>query len=196
MNTNLSNITNAIINTFNSSNANSLQLLLTTKTNQPVAAKFKNAVNVTKISVQNVTIHKSSLAYLQSVQANASTIQDNEKNADNVSNFIVSPSKLTHLPDLHCLAHNTNDVLLLCCFLNSSSSNYYVNDILTTKQDVLQYFTPSKQQQLLSNVTHNKTNDVLHNIKYFTIFMHNIQSIQFIDNTIVGNAIVNDDFIA
>ena len=190
MQTQQQNFANAIINAF--TNAQSINALLTTNTIVAVAAKHKNSVTVTKVTTANVTLYACANAYLQLVQASAAQIIENAANANNVVNFNVSASKYTHLSNAHCIAM-LNDNMYLQCIVNSASSVYFIDNVVATKQQVAQYLTASAANALLnpSTTTHNKTNNVQHNVVVRTYKFASIQSLQLLNScasTVINNA--------
>ena len=174
-------------------NNSSIDILLTSNTVVPVAAKHKSTVSITKISTVNATLHASSNAYTLHVQASAANIATNASNADNVVNFKAQQSKYTHDNDVHCLAMLNNKPYLQC-FCNSASSAYYINGKEATKQEVAQYLTPAAADKLLSkdNVTHNQTHNIKHDVIIRTYKMSSIQSIQVLSTMQIIN---NPDFM-
>lgn len=193
MQTQQQNFANAIVNAL--SNKQSINALLTTNTVVTVAAKHKNSATITKVTTANVTLYACANAYLQLVQASAAQIQANANNANNVVNFAVSASKYTHLNNAHCIAM-LNSNLYLQCIVNSANSVYFINNVVATKQQVAQYLTASASAALLnnSNITHNKTNNVTHNVIVRTYKFASIQSLQLLNACASANVINNASF--
>lgn len=191
MQTQQQNFANAIIATL--ANMQSINALLTTNTVIATAAKHKNSVSITKVTTANVTLYANANAYLQLVQASAAHIQANAANANNVVNFAVSASKYTHLSNAHCIAMLNNN-LYLQCIVNSANSVYFINNVVATKQQVAAYLTPSAAATLLNNnsITHNKTNNVQHNVIVRTYKFSSIQSLQLLNACASANAVINN----
>lgn len=145
---------------------------VTYATSVKTAAKFKN-VNIVKTTTANVQLFaniKTANIFKNAVQKNA-----------NVANFNVSSNYFTHTSCYSIVKHKIKNLLYLyAIFNNVSSVTYTINNVTATKQQVATYLTASAANKLLNSntsTTHNKTNNVTHNVIVRTIALNNIKSI-------------------
>lgn len=108
--------------------------------------------------------------YVQAVKRAA------ERLGNDASNFEASTSHFTHT-DCYSIVEN-NGTYYLYCIYNSAKSRYSINGKECSKQEVMELLTPSARKAMESKTTHNKTNDVEHNVIIRTIKLSNIEQIK------------------
>jgi hypothetical protein len=177
-----------LIAEFRNQDTDTLEVILMTNTPQPTSAKFKDVL-IRKQSAVYATLHKHN-TYREQVIESAVHLKDNEStNVSSIVDFKPNQTIYLHDPEAYCLLeHPVNHTLYLYVTVNSSSSSYFVDGVETSKEDVLQYMTPSVQKAMTKeSVTHNLTNDIKHDVKVVTYKLNNIQSIQFLHNKVIIN---------
>lgn len=164
---------------------------ITTETKVVTAAKFKH-LDITKRTVANVqlfcNINAFTSVYTNAVKRNAAKIGDN--NAANVEDFTAQSNYYTHSEDCYSIvAHkeDANKLYLYAIYNSVQSSEYFIGGVAATKQQVAAYLTASAAAKLLdtNNVTHNKTQDVLHTVVVRAIALNNVKSITANKQTVV-----------
>ena len=152
---------------------------ITTVTPVATAAKFKT-VSIKKVVNANVQLFANIKDY--SLYATQVMRSANKLNANaNVTNFEVSDTWFTHTNCYSVVKHKTQNKFYLYAIFNSvTSSMYFINNVVATKEQVAQYLTASNVLKLFdtSGVTHNKTNNVTHNVVLRTVELNNIVSIK------------------
>lgn len=153
-------------------------------------AAAHKALNIQKHVTATVQIFNTASAYTTAVKNSAAKIASN--NSTNVQNFKKQQASFTHLSNCYAIVHNanTNNYMLYARFINVQSTSYTINNKAATKQQVAQYLTASAQKQLLNNssTTHNKANNIQHNVVMRTISLSNINSITYNKQTITANS--------
>jgi len=152
---------------------------ITTVTPVATSAKHKNVVikKVVNANVQlfaNITDYS---LYAKQVMRSANKLDANA----NITSFEVSDTWFEHTNCYSIVKHKTNNKLYLYAIFNSvTSSTYFIDNVVATKEQVAQYLVPSQVSKLFdtSNVVHNKTNNVTHNLTLRTIELNNIVSIK------------------
>lgn len=99
-----------------------------------------------------------------------------EKLGQDASNFEASKSHFTHT-DCYSIVVN-NGTYYLYCIYNSAKSRYYIDGKECSKQEVMELLTPSARKAMESKTTHNKTNDIEHDVIIRTIKLSNIERIK------------------
>src|SRR5574343_319886 len=79
--------------------------------------------------------------------------------------------------DCYSIVEN-NGVYYLYCIYNSAKSKYYIDGNEVIKEQVMELLTPSARKAMESKVTHNKTNDIEHDVVIRTIKLSNIEQIK------------------
>lgn len=135
------------------------------------AAAHKD-VKIEKHTVANVQLFAN---IRQATQVFANAVK---KNAS-VANFITSSNYFKHTSCYSIVEHNKDARMYLYCIYNSAKSTFTIDGISATRQQVAQYLTKSAADKLLNppTSTHNKRNNVTHNVTVRTIKLSNINSI-------------------
>lgn len=146
--------------------------------------------NVQKHVSANVQLFSNTQAavYANAVQKTAAQHASNNANA--VANFTAQSNYYTHTNCYSLVQHNATQNLYLYCIYNAAQSNYTINNVAATKQQVAALLTKSAAAQLLNstNVVHNATHNIVHNVQVRTIALHNISSITACKQHVVFNA--------
>lgn len=108
--------------------------------------------------------------YVQAVKRSA------EKLGQDASEFEKGKSHFTHT-DCYSIVEN-NGVYYLYCIYNSAKSKYYIDGQEVNKEQVMELLTPSARKAMESKVTHNKSNDIEHDVVIRTIKLSNISQIK------------------
>lgn len=108
--------------------------------------------------------------YVQAVKRAA------EKLGQEVNEFEKGKSHFVHT-DCYSIVEN-NGVYYLYCIYNSAKSKYYIDGNEVIKEQVMELLTPSARKAMESKVTHNKTNDIEHDVVIRTIKLSNIEQIK------------------
>jgi hypothetical protein len=152
---------------------------ITTVTPVATSAKHKNVV-IKKVVNANVQLFANITDY--SLYAKQVMRSANKLDASaNITSFEVSDTWFEHTNCYSIVKHKTNNKLYLYAIFNSvTSSTYFIDNVVATKEQVAQYLVPSQVSKLFdtSNVVHNKTNNVTHNLTLRTIELNNIVSIK------------------
>lgn len=147
-----------------------------TETRVKTAAKFKDMV-IRKKTSANVQLFSN----IQSaVYANA------VKRSAGVSEFEQSDTYYEHDSDCFSIVtHKNNGKEYLYCIYNNANSEYEIDGKPASVKEVIEYMTPSEVKKLLSGgVTHNKTNDVEHDVVVRVIGLENVREIRACGRTI------------
>jgi hypothetical protein len=93
--------------------------------------------------------------------------------------FVVSENYFEHTDVFSLVRHKSNGKLYLYAIYNKAESAYFIDGVAASKQEVAALLTPSAAAQLLNPPagTHNKTNDVEHDVVVRTIALGSIVKI-------------------
>ena len=145
-------------------------------TTVPTAAKFKH-LHITKSTKANVqlfsTIGEFTNVYENAVKKRAEKLGITPQTA--IDNFKSQGNYFNHTACYSLVEHNTTKKMYLYAIYNNANSIYFINGVETTKQNILQYMTPSAAKAMTAN-THT-TGDVEHDVTVRTIALDNLQSI-------------------
>lgn len=147
------------------------------------AAAHKNEViqKVTTASVilaSNLKAHTSVYANKVKRTAQIDTLAD----ALAVEAFVPAANYFEHTA-VHCIVTHKQDAAkqYLYALFNNNIATKYIHDYnVVSKQDIVQYLTPSAAKQLLNEDTtvHNKTNNIVHSAIVRTISLSSLVSIK------------------
>lgn len=142
------------------------------------AAKHKQE-RIYKVTCANVmlcaNVSAQAQVYARKVRKHAARFAQNDAQA--VDNFEAQSNYFAHTAT-HCIvAHKQHaDKLYLYAIYNRARSVYVHNGAVVSKQHVAQYCTASAAEKLLqaSNIVHNKTHNIVHDVQVRTIALSNI----------------------
>lgn len=139
----------------------------TTVTDVKLAAKHK-AVIIQKVTVASIQLFNSIKAFdtvwKAAVTRSATKLGISTKT--NIDDFKVSDTYYAHTNCFSLCKHKENDTYYLYAIYNKSKSVYVMDGQIVDKQTVASFMTPSAADALLNPtpVTHNVTNDVVHDV--------------------------------
>lgn len=148
-------------------------------TNVKTAAAHKNIViqKNTNANVQLFSNIKDANVYMNAVKKSANRIGDNDK--ESVDSFEQTDTYYEHEDCYSIVKHRKTGKEYLYCIYNNASSEYTVNGTAATKDDVVQYLTPSEAKKMMedNSLVYNKKNDVVHSTIVRTISLENVRKI-------------------
>ena len=144
----------------------------------PVAAKFKNAVKIRKHTSANIQVFNHlkefTEVYANAVKRSASKIGGND--ADAVKEFTTGSSYFDHTDCFSIVKHKTADKYYLYAIFNNATSEYEIDGQIVSKDEVVQYLTPSEAKKFASDgIVHNVTNGIDHGVIVRTISLDNVK---------------------
>jgi hypothetical protein len=118
--------------------------------------------------------------YAKAVKESAKSIFMNGSNS--ADNFEVSEPSFTHTDIYSIVKNKITGREYLYAHYESATSEYFIDGLLSTKQEVAEYLTPSESKKLLdtTGIVYNATNDVYHDVQVRTIALDNVRSISLI----------------
>jgi len=157
------------------------QITYVTKVQTAAQHKHNNVQKATCANVilcSNIAAHTS--VYARKVRKSAQQFTQN--NAQAVQNFTAQSNYFVHTNCYSIVQHaqHASKFYLYAIYNNNNKSFYFINNAVATKQQVAALLTASAAQQLLqsTNVVHNKTHNIVHNVTVRTIALSNIVSIK------------------
>lgn len=138
--------------------------------------KHNTVQKVTQASIQlfnNVTDFKN--VYTAAVKRSAGAIADNDM--AKVADFKQQDNYFNHTACFSLVQHKTQpSKFYLYAIYNTADSIYFINNARASKQDVAMLLQPAAAKKLLegTNIVHNKTNDLLHDVQVRTIALDSI----------------------
>lgn len=141
-------------------------------------AAAHKATTIYKYTVANVqlfnNLQAATNAYTNAVKRTASKLGDST--TENIEAFVAASNYFEHTACYSIVKHKAQNKFYLFAIYNKAESLYVINDKIATKQEVAQYLTPSAAEKLLqpSNITHNVSQDVTHNVIVRTIALQSI----------------------
>ena len=149
----------------------------TTVTDVKLSAANKDIV-IKKVSVASIQLFNSikdfNKIYKEAVKRSAIKLGISSK--INIEEFQPSDTYFEHTDCFSLCKHKLKDEYYLYALYNSSKSVYVMDGKIVDKQTVASYMTPSAAKELLNPtpVTHNVTNDVVHDVVIRTLKLSNI----------------------
>ena len=149
-------------------------------TQQQNAAKYKDII-INKCTNANVilcsNIHAHTSVYANRVKRSAAQFDTN--NRDAIDTFAVGDASYTHTA-CYSIVQNKRvaSKYYLYAIFNTAQTVLLHNNNVVTTQYAQQFVTPSAQAAQHSRVTHNKTNNITHNVVVRTIAISNLVSIK------------------
>lgn len=139
------------------------------------AAKFKH-LTITKQTRANVQLF-GTLNQFTNVYKNA-VMKAAKKAGENLEDFVIQDTYFEHTDCYSIVEHKTNGKqYLYCIYKKGAKSDYFIDGKAATKDDVMEFLTPSAKAAMVSSKTHNKLNDVDHDVIIRTIAIDNIVSL-------------------
>lgn len=151
-------------------------------TEVPTAAKFRDSVKITKRTVANVQlfarISEFTDVWSNAVKRSAGGIEGNSPEA--VAAFETQSNYFEHTEVFSIVKHKADPTrFYLYAIFNSASSEFFINGVAATRDEVVQYLTPSEAKKLQSDGTvRNVTHDITHRVTVRTIKLENVQSVR------------------
>lgn len=144
------------------------------------AHRNQNIKKITKANVilcSNIAAHTS--VYANKVKKTAATISTNDQAA--VAAFTPQANYFEHTACHSIVQHKVHtDKFYLYAIYNDAASVLMLNGTPVTKQDIVQYLTPSGARDMMKvdDVVENKTHGIKHRVTIRTIALSNIVSIK------------------